>query len=122
MSLKNYRKITFNELTIPVKIGIHQSEIDNPQLLTFDIDLYIPLEYSNPIEDNINEVFDYDLVRPLIYNLIKDKHTMLLETLSDEIINSLFFFKQIYAISLKITKYFYKDCKVSIETFKEKKI
>jgi len=121
MSLKyNCRKISFKDLTIPVKIGIHQSEKNGPQKLTFDIDLYVPFEYSTSNDDNIDQLFDYDIIRSIIYNIVDKGHIMLIETLSDMIIRELLLLKEIFGISLTITKYFYEDCKVSIQTFKDK--
>lgn len=61
--LKNCRRLFLRNYEVPVKIGVHDFEKNAAQRLLINVDLYIPLALSTPVNDQLAEVVDYSFIR-----------------------------------------------------------
>ena len=80
LALRHCRKMFLRGLTVQARIGIHDFELQAPQRLILDIDLYVPLDDTTPQGDQIHEVVDYDFVRDVVHARVAQGHINLQET------------------------------------------
>jgi len=80
------RRLFLRGFEVKVNIGIHDFERRAPQRVVFDIDLYIPLCVSTPLNDTIEEVLDYDFIRRAVFERVEQGHIHLQETLCDDLL------------------------------------
>ena len=120
--LQNCRCIFFDELELYASIGIHPAEKRKKQIVNVNLEVYINKNHSLSVNDNINDVLDYDLIREGITKIVSSKHFSLQETLIDEIANFCCEIKNVKMIKINISKpEAYKNCKaVGIELIKWK--
>lgn len=118
----NCRKLLIQDLEMMVQIGIHDFEKTAPQKLIFNIELYVPLAYSTPKQDLIDEVVDYDFVRSVVRKRVQLGAIGLQETLGDDLLSELLKHPQIVAARVSTSKPdVYPDCRgVGVETFRLK--
>ena len=102
--LADCRRLFLRGFTTPVRIGIHDFELDAPQRLRFDVDLFVPLVHSTPRADHIDEVLDYDFIRSVILERVARGHISLQETLCDELAAALLAHPQVRAVRLSTCK------------------
>jgi len=114
------RKLFLRGLELPVRIGIHDFELQAPQRMRFEVDLYVPYAHSSPTQDRIDEIVDYDFVRDTIRRLCDTGHINLQETLCDAIANTLLGHSQVAAVRVRTCKPdVYPDCDaVGVEVFR----
>lgn len=91
-------------LEVLASIGIHDFEKTEPQRLWIDVDLYIPLAYSSPKNDLLEEVIDYDFIRTVVTEHIQKRHIGLQETLCDELAKAMLKHPGVYAVRLSTSK------------------
>jgi len=117
--MRDCRKLFLRGFELQVRIGIHDFELQAPQRMRFDVDLYVPYAYSNPTQDRIEEIVDYDFVRDTIRRLCDAGHINLQETLCDAIAQALLVNTQISAVRVSTCKPdVYPDCDaVGVEVF-----
>ena len=109
--LRDCRKLFLRGYTLQVRIGIHDFELQAPQRMRFDVDLYVPYVHSSPTQDRIDEIVDYDFVRDTIRRLCDSGHINLQETLCDAIASALLANAQIAAVRVSTCKPdVYPDC------------
>ena len=60
--LINCRRLFLRNYEVPVRIGVHDFEKKRAQRLLVNVDLYIPLSLSTPVNDQLSEVVDYSFV------------------------------------------------------------
>ena len=65
--LKNCRRLFLRNYEVPVKIGVHDFEKKRAQRLLINVDLYIPLALSTPVNDQLAEVVDYSFIRDTLF-------------------------------------------------------
>lgn len=120
--LDECRHLFLRGLTRQVNIGIHEFERRNAQRIIFDIDFYVPLAFNTPMDDNIEEVVDYDFVRSVVSNAIECGHIELQETLCDRIVDALLRRPKILAVRVSTRKPdVYEDCEgVGVEVLRFK--
>jgi dihydroneopterin aldolase len=87
--LADCRRVFLRNCEISTRIGIHDYEKKGPQRLIINVDLYIPLVISTPINDELTEVVDYSFIREAIDSLASRGHINLQETFCDELANLL---------------------------------
>ena len=118
--LRDCRKLFLRGYELQVRIGIHDFELQAPQRMRFDVDLYVPYAHSSPTEDRIDEIVDYDFVRDTIRRLCETGHINLQETLCDAIAHALLGNAQVYAVRVSTCKPdVYPDCDaVGVEVFR----
>ncbi|MDB5886199.1 MAG: diguanylate cyclase [Polaromonas sp.] len=120
--LLHCRRLFIRGLTRQVRIGIHDFEHQAPQRIVFDIDLYVPLAASTPLNDRLEEVVDYDFVRGVVSQAIDRGHTGLQETLCDAVMQALLAHPHVVAARVSTRKPdVYDDCEaVGVESFQWK--
>ena len=114
------RKLFLRGFELQVRIGIHDFELQSPQALRFEVDLYGPYAPSGRTGDRIDEIVDYDCVRDTIRRLCETGHINLQETLCDAIADALLGNAQVAAVRVSTCKPdVYPDCDaVGVEVFR----
>ena len=84
--LAQCRRLFLRDHEIAVRIGVHEFEKRGPQRLLINVDLYVPLKYSDPRHDDIGDVVDYDFIRRCVAERISRGHIELQETLCDDLL------------------------------------
>lgn len=87
--LAGCRRLFLRDYEIPVAIGVHDFEKRAPQRLRFNVDLYVPLATSTPLNDRLDEVVDYDFIREAIQVRVARGHVELQETLADDLLKAM---------------------------------
>ena len=120
LALRHCRKMFLRGLTVQARIGIHDFELQAPQRLILDIDLYVPLDDTTPQGDQIHEVVDYDFIRAVVHERIARGHIGLQETLCDDILDRLLQHTGVLAARVSTRKPdVYPDCEaVGVEVFR----
>ena len=103
-SLFNYeKKVLIKELILNLKLGYYDFEKEKPQKVKFSLE--IDYENKKPTSDkDIKSIVNYGQVVKLIKKLSKNKHYNFLETLAEDVFDTLFKDKRIGKIMLKIEK------------------
>ena len=116
------RRIFLRDHVLPVHIGAHDFEKGQTQRVIFNVELFVPYNFSTPQSDKLSEVVDYDFVRGVIAARIARGHVELQETLCDELAATLLAHPQVQAVRLSSCKPdVYPDCAgVGVEVFKIK--
>lgn len=84
--LDNCRRVFIRDMRLDMRIGIYPHEQNKQQYVLANIEFWVPLEATAPTRDRIDDVVDYDFVRPAIRQLVERGHINLLETLCDAIV------------------------------------
>lgn len=105
------RKVFLRDFSLPVRIGIHDFEKSAPQRLIINIDLFVSLAQSTPLNDDINEVFDYDFMRETVIKRVAQGHIHLQETLCDDLCSLMLAHPHVRAVRISTQKPdVYPDC------------
>jgi dihydroneopterin aldolase len=109
-------------LSVLARIGIHEFELQAPQRLILDIDVYVELGPHTPQADQIQEVVDYDFLREVVHRRLARGHINLQETLCDDVISEILLHPAVRAAQVSTRKPdVYPDCEaVGVQTFKRK--
>jgi dihydroneopterin aldolase len=120
--LLNCRRLFLRGLTVEALIGIHDHELQAPQRIIIDVDLYVSFEGTRPHDDRIDEVVDYDFVRAVVHTRVAKGHINLQETLCDDILTHLLEHTGVMAARVSTRKPdVYPDCEsVGVEAFRAK--
>ncbi|MBO6784519.1 MAG: dihydroneopterin aldolase [Alphaproteobacteria bacterium] len=97
------RKIFFRNLMIDARMGVHDHEQGRTQPVRINIVLYMHQDTA-PNTDSITEVFNYDLVRDGVLELVGARHINLQETMVEEIANFVLGFEQVLAVRVSTEK------------------
>ena len=116
------RRIFLRNHEVPVQIGAHDFEKSQAQRVIFNVELFVPYALSTPQADQLNEVVDYDFVRELIAQRIRQGHVELQETLCDDLAAQMLAHPRVQAVRLSSCKPdVYPDCEaVGVEVFRMK--
>ena len=117
--LTDCRRIFVREVMLEARIGIHPSERAAPQRVVLNVDLFVPLALSTPIDDRIDEVVDYDFIRTIIRQRVERDHINLQETLVDDLARTLLAHPAVRAVRVASEKTeVYEDVEaVGVEVF-----
>lgn len=117
--LINCRRLFLRNYVININIGVHDFEKHDKQSVLINIDVYIPLTISTPLQDNLSEVVDYDFMREVITRRIAQGHINLQETLCDDIARMILVHPTVVAVRVSTAKPdIYSDCEaVGVEVF-----
>ena len=85
-SLMDCRRLFLRDYEVWINIGVHDFEKKGEQRVKINVDLYVPLAFSTPKADQLDEVLDYDFVRRTITGRVKQGHIHLQETLADDVL------------------------------------
>jgi dihydroneopterin aldolase len=117
--LQHCRRLFLKNYMVNMHIGAHDFEKDSKQNVLINIDVYVPLATSTPLQDELVEVFDYDLLRTIVIQHTARGHIHLQETLCDEIAQAILMHASVKAVRVSTAKTdVYADCEaVGIEVF-----
>ncbi len=102
--LADCRRVFLRNCEITTRIGIHDYEKQGPQRLIINVDLFIPLAVSTPLDDELAEVVDYSFIREAIDSLVSRGHINLQETVCDELAHLLLAHPDIRAVRVATEK------------------
>ena len=80
------RRLFLREHRVMARIGVYAHEQQAPQRLVIDVDLWVAAP-SQPLQDNLANVLDYDFVRTGIARLVAQQHWNLQESLCHSILD-----------------------------------
>ncbi len=120
--LANCRRLFLRNYEININIGVHEFEKRGEQRVVVNVDLFIPLALSTPVEDKLAEVVDYDFIRETIAQRVARGHVHLQETLCDDVARIMLAHPQVRGVRVSTEKPdVYTDCEaVGVEVFRIK--
>lgn len=118
-SLANCRRLFLRNYEVMINIGVHDFEKQGEQRVLFNVDLFIPMAESTPLNDQLEEVVDYDFMRETIAQRMARGHIQLQETLCDDIARAMLLHPKVKAVRVSTEKPdVYPDCEsVGVEVF-----
>jgi dihydroneopterin aldolase len=122
-SLMDCRRVFLRNYEVWINIGVHAFEKKGEQRVLMNVDLYVPLALSTPVEDELHEVLDYDFIRRTIAQRVARGHVHLQETLCDDVLALMLSHPGVRAARVSTEKPdVYPDCDaVGVEVFAIKK-
>ncbi len=107
---------------VNINIGVHDFEKRGEQRVVINVELFVPLAMSTPVEDKLREVVDYDFMRATIARRVEQGHIHLQETLCDDLVKIMLAHPQVRAARVSTEKPdVYPDCDaVGVEVFRIK--
>jgi dihydroneopterin aldolase len=78
------RRLFLRDYEVHINIGAFEHEKRGEQRVVINVDLFVPLVQSTPIDDRLHEVVDYDLMKQSVAQC-RARHIHLQETLCDAI-------------------------------------
>ena len=121
-SLMDCRRLYLRDYEVWINIGVHDFEKKGEQRVKINVDLYVPLAFSTPKADQLDEVLDYDFIRRSIAERVSRGHIHLQETLADDVLRLMLAHPRVQAVRLSSNKPdVYPDCEaVGVEVFRMK--
>jgi dihydroneopterin aldolase len=120
--LADCRRLFLRNYEVMINIGVHDFEKKGEQRVIINVDLYIPLAQSTPVDDQLAEVVDYDFMRETIAQRMAKGHVHLQETLCDDVVRAMLAHPRVRAVRVSTMKPdVYPDCEgVGVEVFQIK--
>ena len=104
------RRLFVRGLILDANIGVHDHEKGRTQRVNVDVDLFLR-PFQQPIDDQIDNVLDYDFVRDEARALIASGHINLQETLAEALADVCLEREQVVAVRVATSKLdVYDDC------------
>jgi dihydroneopterin aldolase len=100
---KYRRKVIIKDLTLNILVGIHNFEKKKKQRVKFNIEILTD-PYVSPNKKDLNSILNYEEVVAKIEKLTDFKHHDLLEDLAENIFDTIFKYKLVKKIDLKLEK------------------
>jgi dihydroneopterin aldolase len=118
-ALMDCRRLFLRNYEVWINIGVHDFEKRGEQRVLINVDLYIPLAVSTPVEDELHEVVDYDFIRRSVAQRVAQGHIHLQETLADDVLKLMLAHPRVKAARVATEKPdVYPDCEaVGVEVF-----
>jgi 7,8-dihydroneopterin aldolase/epimerase/oxygenase len=118
--LINCRRVFIRNFDVSAAIGVFPQELGRRQQVRMNIDFWVPIALSTSQCDRLEDVVDYDFVRPGIYALVAEGHIGLLETLVDKTVALVLAHPKVHAVRIRAEKSeVYPDCAgAGIEVFR----
>ena len=122
--LADCRRLFLRDYEVHINIGVHDFEKRGEQRVVINVELFVPLALSTPVEDKLREVVDYDFMRSTIAQRVSQGHIHLQETLCDDLATALLTHPQVRGVRLSTEKPdVYPDCDaVGVEVFHIKEV
>ncbi len=122
--LSDCRRLFLRNYEVLINIGVYEFEKKGEQRLLINVDLYIPLADSTPVQDHLEEVVDYDFMRDTIARRMTQGHVHLQETLCDDVVKAMLAHPRVRAARVSTMKPdVYPDCEgVGVEVFRIKEV
>ncbi len=120
--LADCRRLFLRNYEVFINIGVHEFEKRGEQRVVINVELFVPLAQTTPVDDKLDEVVDYDFMRATIADRVGRGHIHLQETLCDDVARVLLAHPQVRAVSVSTEKPdVYPDCDaVGVEVFRIK--
>ena len=120
--LSDCRRLFLRNYEVRINIGVHDFEKQGEQRVVINVELFVPLALSTPVEDKLREVVDYDFMRATVAERVGRGHIHLQETLCDDLAGALLAHSQVRAVRVSTEKPdVYPDCDaVGVEVFRIK--
>ena len=120
--LADCRRLFLRNYEVFINIGVHEFEKRGEQRVVINVELFVPLAQTTPVDDKLHEVVDYDFMRATIADRVGRGHIHLQETLCDDVARVLLAHPQVRAVSVSTEKPdVYPDCDaVGVEVFRIK--
>lgn len=117
--LADCRRLFLRNHEVKIHIGAHDFEKGAAQRVLINVDLYVPMAQTTPVDDQLGEVVDYDFVREVIRERVARGHIQLQETLADDLLALLLAHPLVRAVRVSTEKPdVYPDCDaVGVEVF-----
>ena len=110
-SLIDCRRLFLRNYEVWINIGVHDFEKKGEQRVVINVELFVPLALSTPVEDKLREVVDYDFMRSTIAQRVERGHIHLQETLCDDILRMMLAHPRVRAARVSTEKPdVYPDC------------
>ncbi|GAB7524313.1 dihydroneopterin aldolase [Paraburkholderia sp. 2C] len=121
-NLADCRRLFLRNYEVFINIGVHDFEKRGEQRVVINVDLFVPLALSTPVEDKLREVVDYDFMRATIARRVEQGHIHLQETLCDDLVKIMLAHPHVRAARVSTEKPdVYPDCDaVGVEVFRIK--
>jgi len=121
-NLADCRRLFLRNYEVFINIGVHDFEKRGEQRVVINVDLFVPLALSTPLEDKLREVVDYDFMRATIARRVEQGHIHLQETLCDDLVKIMLAHPHVRAERVSTEKPdVYPDCDaVGVEVFRIK--
>ena len=120
--LADCRRLFLRNYEVNINIGVHDFEKRGEQRVIINVELFVPLAQTTPVEDKLREVVDYDFMRATIARRVGQGHIHLQETLCDDVAAAMLAHPLVRAVSVSTEKPdVYPDCDaVGVEVFRIK--
>ena len=120
--LADCRRLFLRTYQVYINIGVHDFEKRGEQRVVINVELFVPLAQTTPLEDKLDEVVDYDFMRATIARRVGKGHIHLQETLCDDIAAMMLEHPRVRGVSVSTEKPdVYPDCDaVGVEVFRIK--
>ncbi|AIO68400.1 diguanylate cyclase [Burkholderia sp. ABCPW 14] len=120
--LADCRRLYLRDYEVYMNIGAFEHEKRGEQRVVINVDLFVPLALTTPVEDKLREVVDYDLMKQSVAQCVARGHIHLQETLCDAIAANLLAHDAVRAVRVSTEKPdAYSDCDaVGVEVFRIK--
>jgi dihydroneopterin aldolase len=120
--LADCRRLFLRNYEVFINIGVHEFEKRGEQRVVINVELFVPLAQTTPVDDKLHEVVDYDFMRATIADRVGRGHIHLQETLCDDVARVLLAHPQVRAVCVSTEKPdVYPDCDaVGVEVFRIK--
>ncbi|AOJ70256.1 MULTISPECIES: dihydroneopterin aldolase [Burkholderia] len=120
--LADCRRLYLRDHEVYMNIGAFEHEKRGEQRVVVNVDLFVPLALTTPVEDKLREVVDYDLMKQSVAQCVARGHIHLQETLCDAIAAALLAHDAVRAVRVSTEKPdAYPDCDaVGVEVFRIK--
>jgi 7,8-dihydroneopterin aldolase/epimerase/oxygenase len=120
--LADCRRLFLRNYEVFINIGVHEFEKRGEQRVVINVELFVPLAQTTPVDDKLHEVLDYDFMRATIAERVGRGHIHLQETLCDDVARVLLAHPQVRAVCVSTEKPdVYPDCDaVGVEVFRIK--
>ena len=102
--LADCRRIFLRNYDMSVRIGVLDTEKKGPQRLRVNVDLFISLALTTPLDDELSEVVDYSFIKDALDSLALRGHINLQETFCDEIAHLLLAHPDVRAVRVSTEK------------------
>jgi dihydroneopterin aldolase len=120
--LANCRRVFIRDFDVSAAIGVFPQEQGRKQTLRINIDFWVPVVQTPSARDVLEDVVDYDFVRPGIQALLEKGHIGLLERLVDHTIELVLAHPKVLAARVRAEKSeVYPDCRsAGVDVFRFK--
>lgn len=120
--LVNCRRLFIRDFDVSAAIGVFPEELGRTQGVRINIDFWVPINLSPSASDRLDDVVDYDFIRPGIHRMIASGHIGLLERLVDQTLDLVLEHPKVVATRVRAEKSeVYPDCvSAGVEVFRFK--